>query len=56
MRVKEAPSVTLQNKKATISIPANIHVLSYHPKGTNKALFELNAVSGRGNGSLALGF
>uniref|UniRef100_A0A8C0QVB5 BPI fold-containing family B member 3 n=1 Tax=Canis lupus dingo TaxID=286419 RepID=A0A8C0QVB5_CANLU len=44
MRVKEAPSVTLQNKKATISIPANIHVLSYHPKGTNKALFELNAV------------
>ncbi|XP_038288791.1 BPI fold-containing family B member 3 [Canis lupus baileyi] len=44
MRVKEAPSVTLQNKKATISIPANIHVLSYHPKGTNEALFELNAV------------
>uniref|UniRef100_A0A8C0NPB4 BPI fold containing family B member 3 n=1 Tax=Canis lupus familiaris TaxID=9615 RepID=A0A8C0NPB4_CANLF len=28
MRVKEAPSVTLQNKKATISIPANIHVMA----------------------------
>lgn len=46
MRVKEAPSVTLQNGKATISIPANVHVLSYHPKGTPEALFELNAVSG----------
>uniref|UniRef100_A0A8P0SCL9 BPI fold-containing family B member 3 n=1 Tax=Canis lupus familiaris TaxID=9615 RepID=A0A8P0SCL9_CANLF len=45
MRVKEAPSVTLQNKKATISIPANIHVLSYHPKGTNEALFELNVLT-----------
>ncbi|XP_045666015.1 BPI fold-containing family B member 3 [Ursus americanus] len=44
MRVKEAPSVTLQNGKATISIPANVHVLSYHPKGTPEALFELNAV------------
>ncbi|XP_027974370.1 BPI fold-containing family B member 3 [Eumetopias jubatus] len=44
MRVKEAPSVTLQNGKATISIPANIHVLSYPPKGTPEALFELNVV------------
>ncbi|XP_032275080.1 BPI fold-containing family B member 3 [Phoca vitulina] len=44
MRVKEAPSVTLQNGKATISIPANIHVLSYSPKGTPEALFELNVV------------
>ncbi|KAI5770237.1 BPIFB3 [Gulo gulo luscus] len=44
MRVKEAPSVTLQKGKAIISIPANIHVLSYHPKGTPEALFELNAV------------
>ncbi|XP_004393109.1 PREDICTED: BPI fold-containing family B member 3 [Odobenus rosmarus divergens] len=44
MRVKEAPSVTLQNGKATISIPANIHVLSYPPEGTPEALFELNAV------------
>ncbi|XP_043409196.1 BPI fold-containing family B member 3 [Prionailurus bengalensis] len=44
IRVKEAASVTLQNKKATVSIPANIRVLSYRPKGTPEALFELNAV------------
>ncbi|KAB1262520.1 BPI fold-containing family B member 3, partial [Camelus dromedarius] len=44
LRVKEAPMVTLQNKKATVSIPADIHVLSYLPKGTPEALFELNGV------------
>ncbi|XP_012659568.1 BPI fold-containing family B member 3 [Otolemur garnettii] len=44
LRVKEAPSVTLQNKKATVSIPANIHVLPYVPQGTPEALFELNGV------------
>lgn len=35
----------LQKKKATVSIPANIHVLSYLPAGTPEALFELNGVS-----------
>uniref|UniRef100_A0A671ELC0 BPI fold-containing family B member 3 n=2 Tax=Rhinolophus ferrumequinum TaxID=59479 RepID=A0A671ELC0_RHIFE len=44
LRVKEAPTVMLQNKKATVSIPANIHVLSYLPAGTPEALFELNGV------------
>ncbi|XP_008575523.1 PREDICTED: BPI fold-containing family B member 3 [Galeopterus variegatus] len=44
LRVKEAPTVMLQNKKATVSIPANIHVLSYVPQGTPEALFELNGV------------
>ncbi|XP_016017698.2 BPI fold-containing family B member 3 [Rousettus aegyptiacus] len=44
LRVKEAPTVMLQNKKATVSIPANIHVLSYLPTGTPEALFELNGV------------
>ncbi|XP_062933815.1 BPI fold-containing family B member 3 [Cynocephalus volans] len=44
LRVKKAPTVMLQNKKATVSIPANIHVLSYVPQGTPEALFELNGV------------
>ncbi|XP_006860828.1 PREDICTED: BPI fold-containing family B member 3 [Chrysochloris asiatica] len=44
LRVKEVPSVILQNKKATVSIPADIYVLSYVPKGTPEALFELNGV------------
>ncbi|TKC42639.1 hypothetical protein EI555_004949, partial [Monodon monoceros] len=42
--VKEAPTVTLQGKKATVSIPANIHVLSYLPKGTYEAFFQLSGV------------
>ena len=37
--------VTLQDKKATVSVPANIHVLSYLPKGTREAFFQLNRVS-----------
>ncbi|XP_047626285.1 BPI fold-containing family B member 3 [Phacochoerus africanus] len=44
LRVKEAPAVTLQNKKATVSVPADIHVLFYLHKGTPEALFELNGV------------
>ncbi|XP_006881754.1 PREDICTED: BPI fold-containing family B member 3 [Elephantulus edwardii] len=44
LRVKEAPTVTLQNKKATVSIPATIHVQSYVSKGTPEALFDLNGV------------
>ncbi|XP_058418119.1 BPI fold-containing family B member 3 [Diceros bicornis minor] len=44
LRVKEAPTVTLQKKKATVSIAANIHVLSYPPKRAPEALFELNGV------------
>lgn len=46
--VKKAPTVTLQNKKATVSIPADIHVLTYLPAGTPEALLELTGVSGRG--------
>lgn len=46
LRVKEVPMVTLQSKKATVSIAANIHVLSYLPVGTPESLFELNGVSG----------
>ncbi|ELW69552.1 Long palate, lung and nasal epithelium carcinoma-associated protein 3 [Tupaia chinensis] len=42
LRVKEAPTITLQSKKATISILANIHVLSYNPQGTSEALFDLS--------------
>ncbi|XP_045689260.1 BPI fold-containing family B member 3 [Phyllostomus hastatus] len=42
--VKKAPTVTLQNKKATVSIPADIHVLSYLPAGTPEALLELTGV------------
>ncbi|XP_046534136.1 BPI fold-containing family B member 3 [Equus quagga] len=44
LRVTQAPTVTLQNKKATVSIAADIHVLSYPPKGTPEALFKLNGV------------
>uniref|UniRef100_A0A8C0I2D0 BPI fold containing family B member 3 n=1 Tax=Balaenoptera musculus TaxID=9771 RepID=A0A8C0I2D0_BALMU len=44
LRVKEAPTVTLQDKKAMVSVPANIHVLSYLPKGTREAFFQLNRV------------
>ncbi|XP_003411704.1 BPI fold-containing family B member 3 [Loxodonta africana] len=44
LRVKEAPTFTLQNKKATVSIPAAIHVLFYVPKKTPEALFELNGI------------
>ncbi|KAF4023544.1 hypothetical protein G4228_015445 [Cervus hanglu yarkandensis] len=44
LRVKKAPTVTLQNHKATVSIPTTIHVLSYLPKGAHEALFQLNGV------------
>ncbi|XP_005384910.1 PREDICTED: BPI fold-containing family B member 3 [Chinchilla lanigera] len=44
LRVKEVPTVTLQNKKASISIAATIHVLSPVPQGTPAALFQLNEV------------
>uniref|UniRef100_A0A2K5HBI2 BPI fold-containing family B member 3 n=1 Tax=Colobus angolensis palliatus TaxID=336983 RepID=A0A2K5HBI2_COLAP len=44
LRVKEAPTVTLNNKKALVSLPANIHVLFYVPQGTPESLFELNSV------------
>lgn len=57
LRVKEAPTVTLNNKKALVSLLANIHVLFYVPQGTPESLFELNSVSGQGvGGGLALGF
>ncbi|XP_036101755.1 BPI fold-containing family B member 3 [Molossus molossus] len=42
--VKEAPTVTLQSKKATVSIPATIHVLNSLPAGTPEILFELNGI------------
>lgn len=48
LRVKEAPTVTLQKKKATVSIPATIHVLSSVPQGTPTALFQLDEVRGQG--------
>ncbi|XP_048203409.1 BPI fold-containing family B member 3 [Perognathus longimembris pacificus] len=44
LRVKEAPLVTLQSKKATVSIPAAIHVLASVPQGSPEALFQLNGV------------
>ncbi|XP_006767958.1 PREDICTED: BPI fold-containing family B member 3 [Myotis davidii] len=44
LQVKEAPAVTLQKKKATVSIAANIHVLPHRPAGTPAALLELNGV------------
>ncbi|XP_062058320.1 BPI fold-containing family B member 3 [Lepus europaeus] len=44
LRVKELPTVTLQNKKATVTIPANIHVLASVRPGAPEALFELNVV------------
>ncbi|KAM7125131.1 BPI fold-containing family B member 3 isoform 1-T2 [Molossus nigricans] len=42
--VKEAPTVTLRSKKATVSIPATIHVLNSLPAGTPEILFKLNGV------------
>ncbi|KAM5246096.1 BPI fold-containing family B member 3 [Ctenodactylus gundi] len=44
LRVKEAPTVKLQSRKATISIPATIHVLSSVPRGTPSVLLRLNGV------------
>ncbi|EGW00267.1 Long palate, lung and nasal epithelium carcinoma-associated protein 4 [Cricetulus griseus] len=44
LRVAKAPMVTLQNKKATVSIPATIHVLSSVPQGSPVALFQMNGV------------
>nr|XP_004668063.2 BPI fold-containing family B member 3 [Jaculus jaculus] len=44
LRVTKAPTVTLQSKKATVSIPATIHVQSSVPQGTPVALFQLNGV------------
>ncbi|XP_019063612.1 BPI fold-containing family B member 3 [Fukomys damarensis] len=44
LRVKEAPTVLLQKKKATVSIPATVHVLSSVLQGTPVALFQLNEV------------
>ncbi|XP_050662891.1 BPI fold-containing family B member 3 [Macaca thibetana thibetana] len=44
LRVKEAPTVTLNNKKALVSLLANIHVLFYVPQGTPESLFKLNSV------------
>lgn len=48
LRVKELPTVTLQKKKATITIPASIRVLASAPPGTPETLFELNTVSVEG--------
>ncbi|KAK2109834.1 hypothetical protein P7K49_009580 [Saguinus oedipus] len=42
LRVKEAPMVTLHDKKALVSIPASIHVLFCVPQGTPESLFELD--------------
>ncbi|EDL06047.1 antimicrobial peptide RYA3 [Mus musculus] len=44
LRVTKSPMVLLQNKKATVSIPVTIHVLSSVPQGTPVALFQLNGV------------
>uniref|UniRef100_A0A2K5BW32 BPI fold-containing family B member 3 n=1 Tax=Aotus nancymaae TaxID=37293 RepID=A0A2K5BW32_AOTNA len=44
LRVKEAPMVTLHDKKALVSIPASIHVLFGVPQGTPESLFELDGV------------
>ncbi|XP_032150786.1 BPI fold-containing family B member 3 [Sapajus apella] len=44
LRVKEAPMVTLHDKKALVSIPASIHVLFSVPQGTPESLFELDGV------------
>uniref|UniRef100_A0A8D2AKI0 BPI fold-containing family B member 3 n=1 Tax=Sciurus vulgaris TaxID=55149 RepID=A0A8D2AKI0_SCIVU len=44
LRVKDAPGVTLQSKKATVSIPASIRVLFSVPGGTPEPLCQLNAV------------
>lgn len=50
LRVTKSPMVLLQNKKATVSIPVTIHVLSSVPQGTPVALFQMNGVSGWGGG------
>ncbi|VTJ52741.1 Hypothetical predicted protein [Marmota monax] len=42
LRVKDVPIVTLQNKKAAVSIPASIRVLFAVPGGSPEFLFELN--------------
>ncbi|XP_002747325.2 BPI fold-containing family B member 3 [Callithrix jacchus] len=44
LRVKEAPMVTLHDKKALVSILASIHVLFSVPQGTPESLFELDGV------------
>nr|XP_039335617.1 BPI fold-containing family B member 3 [Saimiri boliviensis boliviensis] len=44
LRVKEAPVVTLHDKKALVFIPASIHVLFSVPQGTPESLFELDGV------------
>ncbi|XP_028631172.1 BPI fold-containing family B member 3 isoform X2 [Grammomys surdaster] len=44
LRVTKSPMVLLQNKKATVSIPVTIHVLSSVPQGTPVALFQMNGV------------
>ncbi|XP_004687026.1 PREDICTED: BPI fold-containing family B member 3 [Condylura cristata] len=44
LRVKEAPTITLQNKKATVSIPATIRVQSYQEKEAPEELFDLSGV------------
>lgn len=46
LQVKQAPAVSLQKKKAAVSIAANIRVLPRLPAGTPEALLELNGVSG----------
>lgn len=46
LRVTKSPMVLLQNKKATVSIPVTIHVLSSVPQGTPVALFQMNGVNG----------
>ncbi|KAL0595208.1 BPI fold-containing family B member 3, partial [Plecturocebus cupreus] len=44
LRVKEAPTVTLHDKKALVSIPARVRVLFGVPHGTPESLFELDRV------------
>ncbi|KAL1786571.1 BPI fold-containing family B member 3 [Sigmodon hispidus] len=44
LRVTKAPMVMLQSKKATVSIPATINVLSSVPQGRPVALFQMNGV------------
>ncbi|KAM7327067.1 hypothetical protein ACRRTK_013434 [Alexandromys fortis] len=44
LRVTKAPMVALQSKKATVSIPVTIRVLSSVPQGSPVALFQMNGV------------
>ncbi|KAK7807392.1 hypothetical protein U0070_025024 [Myodes glareolus] len=44
LRVTKAPMVVLRSKKATVSIPVTIHVLSSVPQGSPAALFQMNGV------------